>query len=196
MFPVEYVYGDWIGWQTNTEARHADPEESLISEPCCKVAGSLAEGFCIPKYIHRNSDIDFISLWDVKEHWQPDRNLMTENDPFVENDEKELITIFSVEHTDDPRYAKLRLTKEWKDHHPRFKNVTYLHHSYLLPPASHHLAGQEEQTFDGQTAEWFFRLHGPVRTIQPGGYPSYEEDRTGVFRYPIAWPEPAVEWLV
>ena len=39
-------------------------------------------------------------------------------------------------------------------------------------------------------------LHGPVRKLQSGNLPSYEEDQTGVFKYPIAWPEPTMEWLV
>ena len=35
-----------------------------------------------------------------------------------------------------------------------------------------------------------------MRKLESGGFPGYEEDDTGVFKYPIAWPEPAMEWLV
>jgi len=53
MFPVEYVYADWLGWQTNAEAQRADPE-SLIGLPDTAIeAGSRAEGFCIPQFILR-----------------------------------------------------------------------------------------------------------------------------------------------
>ena len=197
MFPVEYVYGDWIAWQANSKAKRADPE-SLSSPPEReKEAGSQVEGFCIPQFMVRKNDFDRATSFDVKEHWQPDFDAMTENDPFVENDEKKVIPIFTAEHADDdPRYAKLRLTDEWKDHRPRYKNVTYLHHSFLLPSAGHPLDGREETTFDGKHVEWSYSLHSPVRKLQSGGFPNYEEDQTGVFKYPVAWPEPAMEWLV
>ena len=124
---------------------------------------------------------------------------MKERDPFVENDEKRRIPIFTVEHADnDPRYAKLRLTSEWKDHRPRYKNASFLHHAFLLPTAGHPLDGLEGTSFgtEGRVQTWSFALHGPVRKLQSGGVPSYEEDQTEVFKYPLAWPEPAMEWLV
>lgn len=69
MFPVEYVYADWLGWQTNAEAQRADPE-SLIGLPDTAIeAGSRAEGFCIPQFILRKSDIEQGSVLDIKEHW-------------------------------------------------------------------------------------------------------------------------------
>ena len=197
MFPVEYVYADWIGWQTKTEAERADPE-SLIRLPDTAIeAGSRVEGFCIPQFILRKSDIERGSVLDIKEHWQPDCDMMTASSPFEINDEKKLIPIFTVEHVeDDPKYAKLRLTKEWKVHRPRYKNVSSLHHTFLLPSADHPMDGREITRFDGQKATWSYSLHGPVRKLQSGVLPSYEEDQTGVFKYPIAWPEPAMEWLV
>ena len=197
MFPVEYVYADWLGWQTNTEAQRDDPESIIGLSQATIEAGSRAEGFCIPQFILRKSDIEQGSVLDIKEHWQPDRDVMTASDPFDINDEKKLIPIFAVEHVeDDPKYAKLRLTKEWKDHRPLYKNVSYLHHTFLLPSADHPMDGRETRRFDGQNAVWSYSLHGPVRKLQSGGLPSYEEDQTGVFKYPIAWPEPAMEWLV
>ena len=197
MFPVEYVYADWIGWQANAEAQRADPE-SLIGLPDTVIeAGSRAEGFCIPQFILRKSDIEEGSVLDIREHWQPDRDMMTAYEPFDIDDEKKVIPIFTVEHVeDDPKYAKLRLTKEWKDHRPRFKNVSYLHQTFLLPSADHPRDGREIKRFDGQSATWSYSLHGPVRKLQSGGFPSYEDDETGVFNYPLAWPEPAMEWLV
>ncbi|XP_078365088.1 cyclic GMP-AMP synthase-like receptor 2 [Oculina patagonica] len=198
MFPVEYVYADWLGWQTNNEAQRADPECLTSPSDATKEAGSRVEGFCIPQLVLRKSDIDHVNpLQVLQEHWQPDRDTMTANDPFVENNEKKLIPIFTAEHAeDDPRYAKLRLTKEWKDHRPRYKNVSFLHHSFLLPSAEHSMKGLEETRFDGQKSAWSYDLHGPVRKLESGGFSSYEEDQTGVFKYPIAWPEPAMEWLI
>lgn len=136
-------------------------------------------------------------MLDIKEHWQPDRDVMTASDPFDINDKKTPIPISAVEHVDDdPKYAKLRLTNEWKVHRPGYKNVPYLHHTFLLPSADHPMDGRESRNFDDQNAAWSYTLHGPVRKLQSGGLPSYEEDETGVFKYPIAWPEPAMEWLV
>lgn len=133
----------------------------------------------------------------MQENWNPDRDTMTANDAFVGNDEKIVIPIFTVEHAaDDPRYAKLRVTREWKDHRPRYENVSYLHHSFLLPQADNPMNGLEEKHFDGQKTVWSYSLHGPVRKLQSHGFSSYEEDQTGVFSYPTAWPEPAMEWLV
>lgn len=197
MFPVEYVYADWLGWQTNTEAQREDPESIIGLSDATIEAGSRAEGFCIPQFILRKRDIEQGSVLDIKEHWQPDRDVMTASDPFDINDKKTLIPIFAVEHVDDdPKYAKLRLTNEWKDHRLRYKNVPYLHHTFLLPSADHPMDGRESRNFDDQNAAWSYTLHGPVRKLQSGGLPSYEEDETGVFKYPIAWPEPAMEWLV
>ena len=199
MFPVEYVYGDWFGWQTNSEARRADPESLMSPNQRDKDAGSQVEGFCIPQSMLMKSDIDRVTAFDVMEHWQPDFDGMTEYDPVVENDKKNMIPIFTTEHAkDDPRYAKLRLTNEWKDHRPRYKNISFLHHSFLLPLVDHPLDGREEKSFfeKGRNVQWSYSLHGPVRKLQSGGFPNYEEDQTGVFKYPEAWPDPAMEWLV
>lgn len=199
MFPVEYVYGDWIGWRANSIANRADPESLTSPNERDKEAGSQVEGFCIPQFMLRKSDIDRIAAFDVQEHWQPDFDGMKEHSPFVENDDKKCIPIFTVEHADnDPRYARLRLTSEWKEDRPRYKNVSFLHHAFLLPMADHPLSGREEKSFgtEGEVRKWSFALHGPVRKLQSGGLPNYEEDQAEVFKYPVAWPEPAMEWLV
>ena len=199
MFPVEYVYADWIGWQENSKARRADPESPTCPNQRNKDSGSQVEGFCIPQFMLRKSDIDRVIAFDVMEHWQPDLDGMTENDPFVENDKDKLIPIFTAEHVeDDPRYARLKLTNEWKDHRPQYRNVSFLHHSFLLPSADHPLDGRKEKSFfeEGGNAQWSYSLHGPVRKLQYGGFPNYEADETGVFKYPDAWPEPAMDWLV
>ena len=199
MFPVEYVYGDWIGWRANSIAKRADQESVTSPSERDKEAGSQVEGFCIPQFMLRKSDIDRIAAFDVLEHWQPDFDGMKEYNPFVENDDQKCILIFTVEHAEnDPRYAKLRLTSEWKEHRPRYSNVSFLHHAFLLPTADHPLDGREEKSFgtEGEVRKWSFALHGPVRKLQSGGLPNYEEDQTGVFEYPVAWREPAMEWLV
>lgn len=200
MFPVEYVYGDWMGWRANSTAKRADPESLTSPSERDKEAGSQVEGFCIPQFMLRKSDVDRIRKFDIQEHWQPDFDGMKEYNPFVDNDEKKSIDIFTVEHAEnDPRYAKLRLTNEWKEHRPRYKNVSFLHHAFLLPSAGHPLEDREETSFGIEGEEvrkWSFALHGPVRKLQSGGFPNYEEDQTGVFKYPTAWPEAAMEWLV
>ena len=198
MFPVEYVYADWIFCQTRSIARRADPESLASPSERVKDTGSQVEGFCIPQLLLRKSNIDQATATTlvIKERWTPDLDKMTENEPFVENDDNKMIPIFTAEHAkDDEMYAKLRLTSEWKDHRPRYKNVSYLHHAFLLPSSDHALAGKTAKTFDGEIREWTYCLHGPVRKLQGGGFTNYEEDDAAVFKYPDAWPKPAMEWL-
>ena len=198
MFPVEYVYADWIFCQTRSIARRADPESLASPSERVKDTGSQVEGFCIPQLLLRKSNIDQATATTlvIKERWTPDLDKMTENEPFVENDDNKMIPIFTVEHAkDDEMYAKLRLTSEWKDHRPRYKNVSYLHHAFLLPSSDHALAGKTAKTFDGEIREWTYCLHGPVRKLQGGGFTNYEEDDAAVLKYPDAWPKPAMEWL-
>jgi len=74
---------------------------------------------------------------------------MIENDHFVENDEKNVIPIFTAEPVDDdPRYAKLRLTTARKGRRPRYKNVSFLHRSFLLPSMDHPLEGIDFKTYE------------------------------------------------
>ena len=198
MFPVEYVYADWIFCQTRSIARRADPESLASPSERVKDTGSQVEGFCIPQLLLRKSNIDQATATTlvIQERWTPDLDKMTENEPFVENDGNKTIPIFTAEHAkDDEMYAKLRLTSEWKDHRPRYKNVSYLHHAFLLPSSDHALAGKTAKTFDGEIREWTYCLHGPVRKLQGGGFTNYEEDDAAVFKYPDAWPTPAMEWL-
>ena len=147
----------------------------------------------------RKSDIDRIAATDFQEHWQPDFDEMKEQNPFFEHDDKKCIPIFTVEHAEnDPRYAKLRLTSEWKKYRPRYNNVSFLHHAFHLPNADHPFCGREGKSFgtEEEARKWSAALHGPVRKLQSEGFPHYEEDETVVFKYPVAWPEPAMEWLV
>ena len=125
----------------------------------------------------------------IIDHWKPDLDKMRVADPFFENDGKKQIQIFTAEHVEvNPRYAKLRLTKEWKDYHLNFRNVDFLHHAFLLPDADHPM--------DGLNADYSYTLHGPVRKLMGGDFLIEETDETTVFTYPDAWPEAAMEWLV
>ena len=91
MFPVEYVYADWFGWQANNEARRADPGCISSTQEATKEAGSRVEGFCIPQFILRKNDVDHaIPHGVMHQNWNPDRDAMTASDPFVENDEKKV----------------------------------------------------------------------------------------------------------
>ena len=133
MFPVEYVYADWIYWQTDSKVKRADPESLTSPSERVKDAGSRVEGFCIPQAFLMKSNLDQNTKLGFKEHWRPDSDRMTENDPFVENDDNKITPIFTTEHAkDDPRYVKLRLTSEWKDLCPRYRNVSYLNRAFLF----------------------------------------------------------------
>ena len=199
MFPVEYVYADWIGFQAGSRARRADPECPACPNERIKDTGSQVEGFCIPDFAVRKNDVDCVygSLVDVTDHWKPDFDEMKVADSFFENDGKKQIQIFTPEHVEeDPRYAKLRLTKEWKDCHPLFRNVDFLHHAFLLPDADHQMDGLKQESWIGGNADFSYTLHGPVRKLKGGDFHIFEVDTTTVFTYPDAWPEAAMEWLV
>ena len=195
MFPVEYVYGDWFWWQESSNSKHSDPECPTSSLPTELEAGSRVEGFCIPQFFLAKSDVDPLNepLLE-KEHWRPDLDVMTEIEPFAESEKETIIPIFTVEHAaDDARYAKLRLTNEWKEDRPGYKNTSFLHHTCLLPSGDHPFV---EGNKVGESEKWSHDIHGPVRKLYKKGSPSYEEDHVCVFKYPIAWPEPAMEWLI
>ena len=199
MFPVEYVYADWIGCQAGSRARRADPECPTCPDERIKDTGSQVEGFCIPDFAVRKNDVDRVygNLVDVTDHWKPDFDHMEVADSFFKSDGKEQIQIFTAEHVEeDPRYAKLRLTKEWKDCHPLFRNVDFLHHAFLLPDADHPMDGWKQESHIGGNADFSYTLHGPVRKLKGGDFLIYEADETTVFTYPDAWPEAAMEWLV
>ena len=80
------MYGDWCGWLANNEAKRADPESPTSPSERCKDTGNQVEGFCIPQFVLRKSDINRVIAFDAQEHWQPDFDAMTEHDPFVENE--------------------------------------------------------------------------------------------------------------
>ena len=190
MFPVEYIYGEWFYWQGVHDAEHSGTEPLL---PYSHIeAGSRVEGFCIPRFFLAKSDKDsFNEPLFEKESWQPDRDMMRTTEPFDEN--KDRTTIFTIEHVpNDPRYVKLKLTNEWKDDHPRFKEVSFLHHSFLLQPEANPL----QDIGNERGLQWSNDLHGPVRKLLLQGIPNIESDQTAVFKYPISWPEPAMDWLI
>ena len=181
MFPVEYVYADWIGWQAHNRAKRANPD--CPTNERIKDTGSQVEGFCIPDFAVRKNDVDRVygSLVDVTDHWKPDFDEMEVADSFFENDGKKQIQIFTAEHVEeDPRYAKLRLTKEWKDCHPLFRNVDFLHHAFLLPDADHPMDGLKQESSIGGNADFSYTLHGPVRKLKGGDFHIFEVDTTTV----------------
>ena len=55
---------------------------------------------------------------------------------------------------------------------------------------------KSEKSFYGESRKWSYSLHGPVRKLQGGGFVNYQVDKAAVFKYPDAWSEPAMEWLV
>ncbi|XP_031548579.1 uncharacterized protein LOC116286267 [Actinia tenebrosa] len=194
MFPVEYVYGEWIWWQATSEAKRSFNPESLASSSTSEIeTGSRVEGFCIPQLLFSESGEGFLNVpFDKRKHWQPDLDEMKIDAFSIANERNEIIPIFTVEHaSDDPRYVHLRFTDEWKEHKPSYKNASFINHTYLLP--SNEYWSNETR---GGSDIWTYEMHGPVRKLQNKGFVHYEEDQTGVFKYPLAWPEPAMEWLV
>ena len=173
-----------------------NPQLLWSASPTDIETGSRSEGFCIPQVFLARSDVDpFGESPMEKEYWQPDRDQMTVKDASFQNEAKQVVPMFTVEHaTDDPRYAKLRLTNDWKEDRPRYKNTTYLNHAFILP-----LDRKFEQERQKSTEEeqWSYDMHGPVRKLYHKRGPLiFEKDETTVFKYPTAWPEPAMEWLI
>lgn len=110
---------------------------------------------------------------------------MDEKQPFKED----VPMIFTVEHGQDPRYVKLRLTDQWKKEYSQYNSVTFLSHSFAIPSAKYIAFGD----LDKRSAE----IHGPVWKREfKNQLINCESDSTGVFKYPQPWPEPAMEWLV
>ena len=70
MFPVEYVYADWIYWQTASKAKRADPETLTSPSERVKDTETQVEGFCIPRVLLVKSNIDQNAKLGFKEHWQ------------------------------------------------------------------------------------------------------------------------------
>ncbi|XP_031548582.1 uncharacterized protein LOC116286269 [Actinia tenebrosa] len=200
MFPMEYVYGEWIWWQATSEAKSIDPESLCSKAPSLIDTGSQVEGFCIPIFFVGKTEETFIDNPSQKrDHWQPDLDGMHLNDCFVVNKETDkAIPIFTVEHaSDDPRYVHLRFTDEWKEHQPSYKNATFVNHTYSLPGKNYDDKKLSKLNEGRESDELFtYEMHGPVWKLEGKGLLSYEEDSTGVFKYPLAWPEPAMEWLV
>ena len=199
MFPVEWVYGDWYWWLGESEAKHSDPECIALSSPTELDVGSRAEGFCIPRMFVSKSDQDESKeRLSEREYWQPDLDEMNIRECLFQSETKALSPMFTVYHAeDDPKYVKLRLTEEWKEHHPRFKGTTFLHQSFMLPTTIGHSFQHFASFCTGSTYE----ARGPVRTTR------YDDelgnlselcnaDHANVFKYPTAWPELAMEWLV
>ena len=199
MVPVEWVYCDWYWWLGQSEAKHSDPECIALSSPTELVVGSRAEGFCIPRMFVSKSDLDESSEpLSEREYWQPDLDEMDVKEYLFQSRTKALCPIFTVHHAeDDPRYVKLRLTEEWKENHPRYKDTSFLHQSFMLPTG----IGRSFQYFAPFCRRSTYEVHGPVRKIcyddELGNLSDLcSEDHANVFKYPTAWPEFAMEWLV
>lgn len=193
MFPVEYVYGEWFRWQATTASTPYFPNHLGFSNPEPNIGtGSRVEGFSIPQFMFAEADVS-VALHERK-NWQPDSDEMQNFDCSFQNEKNEVVPIFTVEHaSDDPRYVHLRFTDEWKEHRPRYKSATFINQTYLLPdPIYTKKITEQNNVALGET--WTNEIHGPVRKIHSTG--GYEADKTGVFKYPLAWPAQAMEWLV
>ena len=180
------------------DARSTEPE--LLSSVCTKDihTGSRVEGLCIPRFWLAKSNVAEPLRVPItgREHWQPDSDVMQLQDSVQLSNENKVIPIFIVEDVvDDPRFVQLRFTEEWKEYRPRYKNATFVNHSYTIPSASDYESVYKHN--DGTSDQaWSYDIHGPVRRIKSHGLISFEEDQTNMFKYPLSWPRSAMDWLV
>ena len=192
MLPLEYIYGDWYWWLGTHDAKKKTKNFMLSLSDNKIEAGSRIEGFCIPQLLLSQREEELaIADFDSSVKWEPDLDGMTAKRPFFETeDDKTTHPIFIAEHLkDDPRYARLCLTEEFKKEFPRYQKNEFLNHAYLFPEGRHPFLNE-------QNMKWSYESHGPVRKLESTGFIGYEEDQTNVFSYPNTWPEPAMEWLV
>jgi len=214
MLPVEYIYADWLKWVVYDEVLRSDPKYVAARKAGEIETGSQVEGFCLPEFrVSKNTDhfpryenrkLQYYSLVtpDIlnTDHWIPDHDAMNLSESVVYDSDNHPVQIFSevVHCPDDPRYLKLKISDEWKRFLPTFKEVTFFRHSILfLPNDKQVFFSNMNQHRKNKSVTWTCDAHGPVRKLESfGDMTKFEEDQTQVFKYPHAWPEPAMEWLV
>ncbi|KAK3710369.1 hypothetical protein QZH41_002800 [Actinostola sp. cb2023] len=177
LLPIEFIYGDWFERIAESEERRSNPESlgSLLHDEI--ETGSRVEGFGIPQFlVPKTDDVPVGSeRIDVESYhwWEPDFDLMRSNDFLIQNHQQKFIPIFTVEHVEATYFHQLK----------EMIVILFLNGGLNNPKNPHRV--------------WSIDMHGPVKKLQSkGGVPDYEEDKTAVFKYPQAWPEPAMEWLV
>ena len=200
LFPIEYVFGEWMFRQAGQYSLSVDKELLGSNAETDIYSGSTAEGLAVPRLFVRKegSDVNALNIENT-DYWMADQDLMSVCEIDVEHDGHTLIPIATIDKCmNDTRYVKLRITDSWKIHHPSYKDMCYLPHSYCL---------QEEKPWEHSTkrntAEDTHEIHGPVTKLQvseqfvPGWKQVWvEKDVCKVLKYPTAWPEDAMEWLV
>lgn len=108
------------------------------------------------------------------------------------------VPIFTVEHdVSDCRYVKLKLTSEYREIKPHFKEIQYLDRLYLLDTFTF---VDEAAILENHQGE----MHGPAYKHGPickdvGNFKHYnnsEIDSTSVFKYPgNGWPDTCEKWF-
>ena len=184
--------------ELSNEAQRTDPESLTSPSEANKETGSQVEGFCIPQFLVRKSDIDRVKAFDIQEHWHPDRDIMKATESFIENAEKKSIPIFIAEHAeDDPRYVKAEVDRMVEGVSSalfiRMFSI-FIIRIWFLQQIIPCVAVNRRLLM--AKSEWSYTIHDPVRKLQSNGFPAFDRDEIDTFKYPIAWPEPAMEWLV
>ena len=202
LFPIEYVFGEWMFRQAGHYSLSVDKEFLGSIAETDIYSGSTAEGLAIPRlFIKKESSCVKNRNIDKTDYWIADQDQMSVCEIDVEHDGHTLIPIATIDKCiDDTRYVKLRITDAWKTHHSCYKDMYYLPHSYCLEEEKwEHIT---KLTKDN-TAEDSHEIHGPVQKLQVSaqfvlGWKQvlWEKDVCKVLKYPTAWPEDAMDWLV
>ena len=193
MLPVEYLIGEKLCWQEINKEKQSDPDQLWLRE---HMTGSYAEGLCIPRSLLHRSDNNFegqdFAIVSAN------RDIMPVKETFATiTDEK--IPIFDIVRSgSDPRYVFLRLAEQWKKLNANFSDSFYLEQPFLLAPAIFKkflcaINLQQPEQLEGFQEG----IHGPARQLFIQELESLMSfDTTVVFKYPNAWPESAMNWLI
>ena len=197
LFPIEYIYDELIHQKACRYGLHSITKDSLESISATNIpSGSQAEGLSVPRLYISKNDMDVKNPnFNEMEYWEADIDSMSVMNIHVENGENELIPMATVEKSiGDSRYVRLKVTDELKSYIPSYEGMQYLPHSMCLSKENWKIC----KAYDAVE-----EIHGPVIKSQyqyesePGFKEVlYEGDRCNVFKYPTAWPEDAMDWLV
>ena len=189
MFPVEYLLGEIFWWQGLYKAKQLDPDHLWRRD---LIAGSRAEGLFIPFSLLHENESENVLTSDV--------DVMIVKEPFERKGEEQ-IPIFEVFHdSKDPRYVKLRITEKYKREYDTLSNFEFLNRRFLMSSSSWVTCpedGPETRDFVEIFSDLFEeKIHGPAHFVNIANLSLPTVDKTKVFEYPDAWPEPAMNWLI
>ncbi len=194
MLPVEYLIVEMFRFQEIQKAKQSDPDEVWSRQ---HITGSCAEGLCIP-----NSLLQEIGNNESEESCKmlgADLDIMLVRDASVTISDEQIPIFDIVRSKSDPRYVFLPLTEQWKKLNPAFRNTVYLHQSFLLTSGSFKkLVGLFAHKMKVEEVIIHEIIQGPASQLFIKDFKdsSMQVDTVEVFKYPNAWPESAVDWLI